>query len=107
MKHLLSEPLLHLLAIGLILFGTYGLLNEDFNEDPNQITITQSLTDRLIFQWATQNGRRPSQEETDGLLASFIQQEICTLRLWHSASSRVMWLSDAGSPKKCNTPLTI
>jgi len=76
MKHLLSEPLLHLLAIGLILFGTYGLLNEDFNEDPNQITITQSLTDRLIFQWATQNGRRPSQEETDGLLASFIQQEI-------------------------------
>jgi peptidyl-prolyl cis-trans isomerase C len=76
MKHLLSEPLLHFLAIGLILFGVYGLLNEDINLDSNQILIPQSLTDKLIFQWATQNGRPPTQDEKDGLLELFIQQEI-------------------------------
>ena len=76
MKSLLKEPLLHFLIIGVVLFLSYGLLNEDFDEGTHQILITQTLKDRLIFQWATQNGRPPTPEEREGLLELYIQQEI-------------------------------
>ena len=76
MKKLLKEPLLHFLVIGLVMFITYGLLNDDYLIDEKEILITQAQKELLFFQWATRNGRPPAQNEKDGLLDQFIRQEI-------------------------------
>ena len=76
MKKLFKEPLLHFLIIGLAMFIIFDLLNDDITNNDKEILVTQSQADLLFFQWATQNGRPPSQQERDGLINHFVHQEI-------------------------------
>jgi hypothetical protein len=76
MTKLLKEPLLHFLFIGLVMFITYDLLNDDYSEDEKAILVTQAQTELLFFQWAARGGRPPGEKEKIGLVNQFIRQEI-------------------------------
>jgi peptidyl-prolyl cis-trans isomerase C len=72
MKKLFKEPLLHFLIIGLAMFIVFDLLNDDITNNDKEILVTLSQADLLFFQWATQNGRPPNQQERDGLINHFV-----------------------------------
>ncbi len=77
MKKLLSEPLLHFLLIGGLLFFIYDLKNDEIAADDNMsITITEANIDQLINQWQRRWQRLPSQQELQGLVRAQIHEEI-------------------------------
>ena len=75
MKKLLKEPLLHFLAIGLILFLVYGFVNQDSN-NRDEIIIDTNDIDSYIAKWEMQWKRPPTQEELSNLILQDIKQEV-------------------------------
>ncbi len=77
MKKLLSEPLLHFLLIGGLLFFIYDLKQEEIiANDNNSIVITEANIDQLINQWQRRWQRLPSQQELQGLVKAQIHEEV-------------------------------
>jgi len=77
MKKLLSEPLLHFLLIGGLLFFIYDLKNDEIiADDSNSIVITEANIDQLINQWQRRWQRLPSQQELQGLVKAQIHEEV-------------------------------
>ncbi len=77
MKKLLSEPLLHFLLIGSLLFFIYGLKQKEIIADDNKsIVITEAKIDQLINQWQRRWKRLPSQQELQGLVKAHIHEEV-------------------------------
>lgn len=70
----LKDPLVAFLAVGALLL----LASQQFNDTPDdyRIIITPAEITRLSDQWQMQMRRAPTQEEMDGLIDSFIQEEI-------------------------------
>ncbi len=72
--HLLREPLLHFLAIGLALYLVYGLVNDDVN--PNRIVITQGEIDSYQARWTVARSRAPSDDELQGMIEMAVRDKI-------------------------------
>ena len=74
MKNWLKDPLIAFLGLGAALFAAAGLLDSDA---PNRvIDVDAAELNRLTQQWNAQMGRPPTAEELEGLVESFIQEEI-------------------------------
>jgi len=77
MKKLLSDPLLHFLLIGGLIFFIYDLKNEEIVDDNSKyIVITEANIDQLINQWQRKWQRLPSQQELQGLVKAQIHEEV-------------------------------
>jgi len=74
---LIREPLLHFLLLGAGFFGLfYQVADPTERESPDRIVVARADTDRLVAQWQRQWQRAPTAEELDGLIESFIREEI-------------------------------
>lgn len=77
LSRLIREPLLHFLILGAGLFGLfYQVADPADGESPDRIVVARADTDRLVAQWQRQWQRAPTAEELDGLIESFIREEI-------------------------------
>jgi hypothetical protein len=75
LRHLLREPLLHFLLIGLALFLWYGRA-ERVGGDPDRIVVTQGRVDALATQFRATWYREPTREELRGLVDSYVTDEM-------------------------------
>jgi len=75
MKRLLREPLLHFLVLGLGLFLLYALLN-DAEEAKDEIVVDAERMAFLASRFERTWQRPPTKAELDGLVTSWIREEI-------------------------------
>lgn len=76
MKRLLREPLVHFLAIGLLLFVVYGLVNDDQSDRGNRIDITEADIAQLVAIFSKQWQRQPTEKELQALVDGRIREEV-------------------------------
>jgi PPIC-type PPIASE domain len=76
MKRLLKEPLLHFLALAVVVFVAYGALNRFEAGKPDEIVVTVSRVDRLAAQFATLWQRPPTSAELKNLIDDYVKEEI-------------------------------
>lgn len=77
LKKIFSEPLLHFLLIGGLLFFIYDMKSEELiADDNNSIVISEAKIDQLINQWQRRWQRLPSQQELQGLVKAHIHEEV-------------------------------
>lgn len=75
-KNLWHEPLLHFLLIGAGLFGLYALQNDIEPEAPKRIVVTPGQVEQLSERFQRTWSRKPTDEETRGLIESYLREEI-------------------------------
>jgi len=74
-RTLLSEPMLHFLLIGVLLFAAYQWM-APVDSDGRRIVITQGVVDDLVTQHVAAKGREPSSTELNHLIESYVHDEI-------------------------------
>jgi hypothetical protein len=72
---LLREPLVHFLLIGAAMFLAFQLGGRKA-EKPNEIVVTQGAIESLALSWEKTRQRPPTAEEREGLIESYIRQEV-------------------------------
>lgn len=76
MKKLLSNPLVHFLAIGTLVFAASQLLRGSSVDDDRRIELGEKDIARLREMWMAQWKRPPTESELSGLIDSHIREEI-------------------------------
>lgn len=76
MRQLLTEPLVHFLAVGALLFLLFGLTSESADEPADRILVSNGDVERLSAQFARTWMRPPSEAELAGLIDGFVREEI-------------------------------
>ncbi len=78
MKRVLGEPLVHFLALGLLLFAAYGAFRRDPARDPKSTQIELTLDDlrQLEIAFTSQWQRAPTPEEMVGLVENKVREEV-------------------------------
>jgi len=74
-RRILREPLLHFLLLGLALFAYYGRVAPD-DDGKRRIVVTQAEVDLLSTQFQGTWNRPPSPVELNGLVDSYVRDEI-------------------------------
>ena len=75
MKKILKDPFIHFIALGLLLFVVYGLVN-DTSDARDSIVIDTNDIESLIAKWEMQWKRPPTEEELSNLVLQNIKQEV-------------------------------
>jgi len=75
MRQLLSEPILHFLLLGILLFAGYRW-QAPGDSTGRVIVITQGVVDDLVIQHVAARGREPSATELNRLIESYVHDEI-------------------------------
>jgi parvulin-like peptidyl-prolyl cis-trans isomerase-like protein len=75
-KRLLKEPLLHFLALAVLVFVGYGALNRFEAGKPEEIVVTESRAGRLAAQFAAIWQRQPTSAELKNLIDDYVKEEI-------------------------------
>ncbi|VAW04086.1 hypothetical protein MNBD_ALPHA04-386 [hydrothermal vent metagenome] len=75
MKQLFREPLIHFLALGLLIFLANFFWTGGQSGDERTIIVSQSVLTRLDETWLRATGSAPSQEDREGLIAQYVQDE--------------------------------
>lgn len=73
---LLREPLLQFLALGMILFALYGVVEKRRTEPPEKIIVSASRIANLADGFARTWQRPPGAEELHGLIEDYIRDEV-------------------------------
>ena len=76
MRRLLQEPLLHFLILGALLFGLYSLLQGRALKPATEIVISRGQVQSLQAQFQRTRQRAPTSEELQGLVESWVREEI-------------------------------
>ena len=76
LRKVLREPLVHFLALALVIFGAYGALNKSTSVSPNQIVVTQATVEHMAALFARTWQRPPSHVELKGLIDDYVKEEI-------------------------------
>jgi hypothetical protein len=74
-RRILREPLLHFLLLGLALFACYGRVAPD-DDGKRRIVVSQAAVDLLATQFQETWNRPPSPVELNGLVDSYVRDEI-------------------------------
>ncbi len=75
-ERLLREPLVHFLAIGVLLFVLYALVSDDRRDAGNRIEISAADVDQLMLIFEKQWQRSPTPQELQGLIDARIREEV-------------------------------
>jgi len=75
-KTAFREPLVHFLAIGILLFVVFGLVNDDQSARGDRIEITRADLDQFVAIFSKQWQRQPSSQELHGLIDARIREEV-------------------------------
>lgn len=75
-KSAFREPLVHFLAIGILLFVVFGLVNDDQSARGDRIEITRADLDQFVAIFSKQWQRQPSPQELQGLIDARIREEV-------------------------------
>lgn len=75
-NRVLREPLIHFLAIGLLLFLLFALVNDDQRNDGNRIEITDADVEQLVAIFRKQWQRPPNAQELQSLIDSRVREEV-------------------------------
>jgi len=75
-RSLLRQPLFQFLVLGVVLFGLYTLFGQKQEAESKEIVITNQQITLLASMWEKQWRRPPTPEEMQGLLQSFIREEV-------------------------------
>lgn len=67
---------MHFLAIGVLLFAVFGLVNDDQSGRGDRIQITQADIDQLVAIFSKQWQRQPNSQELQGLIDGRIREEV-------------------------------
>ena len=76
MNKWLKEPLFHFLLIGMGIFLLYGLIANVPVDEKNSINVSVSHIDRMVSLWEKRWQRPPTQEEFNGLVKQYINEEV-------------------------------
>ncbi len=76
LRALLKEPLVHFLALGLIIFAVYHALNRSAETEPDKIVVTQARIEQLAGLFAKTWQRPPTAAELKGLIDDYVKEEI-------------------------------
>ncbi len=76
MRRLLQEPLLHFLILGALLFGLYSLLQGGALKAADEIVVSRGQVQSLEAQFQRTRQRAPTSEELQGLVDSWVREEI-------------------------------
>jgi hypothetical protein len=74
-RQLLTEPMLHFVLIGIVLFGTHRWLTPGDLEG-RRVVVTQGVVDDLVIQHVAAKGRAPSSVELNRLIELYVRDEI-------------------------------
>lgn len=75
-NRVLREPLVHFLAIGLLLFLLFALVNDDQRNDGNRIDVTDADVEQLVAIFRKQWQRPPNAQELQSLIDSRVREEV-------------------------------
>jgi hypothetical protein len=75
-SRIFREPLVHFLAIGLLLFAVFGLVNDDQPAGGNRIEITDADVEQLVLIFQKQWQRPPNPQELQALIEGRIREEV-------------------------------
>ena len=76
MRRLLREPLLHFLLLGAALFAAFSWWSGHSETGSKSIVVTQGRIDHLENVFARTWQRPPTQQEMDGLIQDYVQEEV-------------------------------
>ena len=76
MKRLLREPLVQFLAIGMLLFVVFGLVNDDRSDRGNRLDLTAADIAQLVAIFSKQWQRQPNAQELQALVDGRIREEV-------------------------------
>lgn len=76
MRRWITEPLLHFLLAGGLLFATYAWLNRGGADEPRVVHITAAEVTWLKESWTRQWQRPPSEQELRGLVTDYLKEEL-------------------------------
>jgi PPIC-type PPIASE domain len=76
MRRLLQEPLLHFLILGALLFGLYSVMQGGALTQTNEIVLSRGQVQSLQAQFQRVRQRPPTSEELQGLVESWVREEI-------------------------------
>jgi hypothetical protein len=76
LKRVLREPLVHFLALALLIFAGYGLLGADTDDKPDTIVVTASKIEQMATVFTKTWQRPPTAEELKGLIDDHVKEEI-------------------------------
>lgn len=72
-----TEPLLHFLLIGLLIFGLHSYIEKSVNpDDRNMIRVSPQMVNQIASTWERQWRRPPTDAELENLINSNIQEEV-------------------------------
>ncbi len=75
-RSILRQPLFQFLVLGLILFGLYTVFGEKQETESKEIVISSQQVELLASMWEKQWRRPPTPQELEGLIQSFIREEV-------------------------------
>jgi hypothetical protein len=76
LKRVLREPLVHFLALALLIFAGYGLVGADTDDKPDRIVVTASKIEQMASVFTKTWQRSPTAEELKGLIDDYVKEEI-------------------------------
>lgn len=75
MKHVLTDPLVHFVALGAVLFLALGATSERADAD-RTVVVDQGQISRLVTLHRMQAGAPPSPTELDQLIDDYVREEV-------------------------------
>ncbi|MGB5658595.1 MAG: peptidylprolyl isomerase [Thermoanaerobaculia bacterium] len=75
-RSFLRQPLFQFLVLGLMLFGLYVVFGEKQEAESKEIVISSQQIELLASMWEKQWRRPPTPQELNGLIQSFIREEV-------------------------------
>src|SRR5688572_32392022 len=76
LKRLFRDPLLHFMALALVIFAIYGVLGPRGAVKPDTIVVTASKIEQLAAVFGKTWQRSPSSQELKGLIDDYVKEEI-------------------------------
>ena len=74
LRRWLSEPLLHFIVAGGVIFAIYGIVARNETDDPQVVHVTAAELNWLKESWARQWNRTPSEAEFAGVVADYLKE---------------------------------
>ena len=76
LRRLLKEPLVHFLALALVVFAVYGVINTSEAEKPDRIVVTGPKIEQIAGLFAKAWQRPPTVAELKDLIDDYVKEEI-------------------------------